>query len=511
MTTLHRTSAFLSLALVTAMLVACGGGGGGSSPPPGPGPGPGPGPDPDPVAPENPILYIGADNTTGASPPLELYLVDPAAPGESVKVNPTVVAGGWVGGYSLSPDLAQVAYMALQDSLNAFELYIVDLANPGTSTKLNGPLVSGGGLDEFVFSPDGSHIAYIADQEVFGQFELYLVDLANPGVSNRLNPDLPTEGDTFGRLSFSPDGSKILYAADQEVDGKVELFLADVATPGTTTKVNAPIVDGGDVIDNRFAFSPDGATIVYIADQEVDDVRELYAVDVSNPGVSTKLNPALVPEGDLCTFRFSPDSTKVGYCADQDVDGMLELYLVDLAVPGVSMKVNPPLVADGDVQAETFRFGPNSDFIVYRADQDVDGDNELYRVEVATPGVSAKINQTLVAGGDVSIFTINPDGVQLIYVADQDTEGVAELYNVDLSTPGTATKLNPQPVGTQIAQIDITEDGTQVLYTTDHGLPDKYELARIDIASAGVSTRINPELPVTGDVVHFAIRTGLSF
>jgi Tol biopolymer transport system component len=201
----------------------------------------------------------------------------------------------------------------------------------------------------------------------------------------------------------------------------------------------------------------------------------------------------------------------VAYCADQDVDGTLELYLVDLAVPGVSMKVNPSLAAGGNVQAATFRFGPDSDFIVYRADQDVDGDNELYRVEVATPGVPVKINGTLPAGGDVSVFAINPDGLQLIYAADQDTEGVAELYNVDLSTPGTSTRLNPQPDGTQIVMIDITEDGTQVLYLTDHDIPDRYELARIDIASAGVSTRINAELPVGGDVVHFAINTGISF
>src|SRR5690606_799772 len=104
--------------------------------------------------------------------------------------------------------------------------------------------------------------------------------------------------------------------------------------------------------------------------------------------------------------------------------------LVDLAVPGVSMKVNPPLVAAGDVQAATFRFGPDSDFIVYRADQEVDGLNELYRVETATPGTSVKINEPLGADGDVSIFQIHPDGLQLAYVADQETERVAELYLV---------------------------------------------------------------------------------
>jgi Tol biopolymer transport system component len=366
-------------------------------------------------------------------------------------------------------------------------------------------MTPGGLVEEFAFSPDGSQIAYIADQDVFDQYELYLVDLANPGVSTRLNPDLPTEGDARGRISFSPDGSKILYAADQDVEGDVELFLADVATPGSTTKVNAPIVDEGDVTGDRFAFSPDGTTIVYIADQDVDGVRELYAVDVVNPGVSTKLNPPLVADGDLCTFRFSPDSTRVAYCADQDVDGTLELYLVELAVPGVSMKANPPLVADGDVQAETFRFGPDSDFIMYRADQDVDGDNELYRVELATPGVSVKINEQLPPDGDVSFFRINPDGLQLIYAADQDTEGVAELYNVDLSTPGVATKLNPERNGTEILQIELNETGTEAFYLADQDTPSKGELYRVDLASAGVATTINGALPTNGSLFDFAV------
>src|SRR5690606_3617009 len=131
----------------------------------------------------------------------------------------------------------------------------------------------------------------------------------------------------------------------------------EVAAPGVAIKVNSTIVPGGDV-DDDYAFSPDGTTIAYMADQDVVDVRELYAVEVANPGTSVKLNPPLVADGDLCTFRFSPDSTKVGYCADQDVDATLELYVVELAVPAVSTKINPPLVAGGDVQAATFRFGP---------------------------------------------------------------------------------------------------------------------------------------------------------
>jgi len=498
-----KTIAAAALLTLTLPMSGCGGG---DSPPPPPPPcedGDCP-PPPTGTAPDNPIVYITTDdafNEIGA-----IYLVDPATPGESVQVNSPLVAGGQLGFFSLSPDLSQVAYLAFQDTATEGELYLVDLAEPGTSTKLNGPMTAGGFVDEFVFSPDGSRIAYIADQDVFDQFELYLVDLATPGVSTRLNPDLPENGQVSSRLSFSSDGSMVLYSADLDVEGQFELYLVDLAAPGVANKVNGPFVTDGDLFGD-YRFSPDGETIVYMADQDVDGVRELYAVDVDNLGVSTKLNPSLVADGDLCTFQFSPDSTKVAYCADQDTDGTLELYIVDLAVPGVSSKVNPTLVAGGEVQSGSFRFGPDSDFIVYNADQDVDGDNELYRVEVATPGVSAKLNEPLPAGGDVSIFQIRPDGLQLTYVADQDTEGLDELYNVDLSTPGASTKLNPPRQGSLVFHLEITEDGLQVLYIADQDTTETYELYRVDIASAGVATTISSALPVddaNSDVVFFA-------
>lgn len=509
MTLTHRRSIIASIALIAAMLGACGGSSSSepSTPPPTQPP-----PPPPPEAPDNPIVYLASDDTTGATAVFELYLIDPATPGESAKINASLVAGGSLdGAYSLSPDLTHAAYIANQDSVDEWELYMVDLAVPGTATKVNSPLIAGGEVVEFIFSPDGDKIAYVADQDVFGQYELYLVDLASTGTSERLNGDLPIGGDVRGGFSFSPDGSQVLYVADQDVEGVGDLYVADVAAPGTTTKVNPTFVDGGDITGTGYAFSPDGATIVYIADQDVNSVDDLYAVDVSNPGVSTKLNPTLVAEGDLCTFKFSPDSTKVAYCADQDVDATLELYVVELAVPGVSMKVNAALTAGGDVQSATFLFGPDNDFMVYRADQEVDGDNELYRVELATPGVSTKINEALPAGGDVSFFDLAPDGLQVVYAADQDTEGVAELYAVDLSTPGSSSKLNPQTVGSEIFQIDVLADGTQVVYLTDHETAGKFELQRVDIASAGVATRMNGDIPDTGDIIHFVTETGLSF
>lgn len=507
-----RILGLIVLAGVVATLAGCGGGGGGGTSPAAP-QGPPlqqPPPPPAPSAPADPILYLAAEDDPNL---FELYLVDPTAPGVPEKVNAPLASGGDVGPYGLHPDATHAAYIAIENSSSARELYLVDLAAPGQSTKLNAPLAAGGQVLAFTFDPDGSHVAYLANQDDVTLAELYVVDVTNPGLSTKLNPALlPSGGVTFG-FSFNSEGTQVLYAADQDIDSVFELYVVDVAAPGAATKVNPPFAASTDLA-NGFRFSPDGATIGYMADQEADGVRELFAVATSELGTSTKLNGPLVAAGDACAFRFSPDSKHVAYCADQDTDDVIELYLVDVAVPGVSLKLNSPLVADGDVSAESYLFAPDSSFVVYRADQDIDGQFDLYRAELAMPATTFKLNAPLVAGGDVPpaaytpAFRVSADGSRFIYIADQETDGVFELYTVDLATPGVAAKLSPPMSFDGVLQFEPTADGAQIVY---QALQDgvQPELYRLDVASPGSSTRMNGALPPDGIVLDFSIVPGV--
>lgn len=182
---------------------------------------------------------------------------------------------------------------------------------------------------------------------------------------------------------------------------------------------------------------------------------------------------------------------------------------------GVAAKLNPPLAAGGEVSARSYRFAPDSSFVVYRADQDTDEVFELYRVDVTSPGNAEKINDTLTAGGDVPpanqtpAFRISPDSSTVTYIADQDIDNRLELYAVDLATPGASQKLNPPVQSFGIAQFDITADGSQILY---HGLQDSATvpaLYRVALASPGTSTKVNGALAANGAVIDFSIAPGL--
>jgi Tol biopolymer transport system component len=497
----------LCTVLISLALAGCGGGdglstaestdpGGGtpSPPPPPPAGGGGGGP-----AATKPTVYI-ADQF--AYEIYELFMADPANPGSSIRLNGALVPGGVVDDYALSNDGTFVAYSGDEDTLNRSELYMVTIANPGNSIRLNTPLTVNRDVIDFAISPDGTKVVYRADQDSADVWELYLVNVANPAVSTKLSAPLVPGAWVRTGFSFSPDGTRVVYRADADQVDTLELFVVDVATPGIAKQVNPALTAGGNVY-TAFGFSPDSARIAYIADQDADEVLELYAVNVAAPGTSSKLNGTLVPNGDVCQFTFSPDSTRVAYCADQEQDGRMELFTATFSAAGQSVKLNPPLVTDGAV-TPGYEFGPDSSYLVYAAKQEVSTRVDLFRVDVALPGIAQKVNASLTSGGNVVSFRIRPDGEQLSYVANQENVDKYELYAANFATPGAVTKLSaPQGAG-GLFTFEYSADGTQVTYLADQDTEES-ELYRVDVASPGLSTQLNGTLVTGGEVWDFTL------
>lgn len=70
--------------------------------------------------------------------------------------------------------------------------------------------------------------------------------------------------------------------------------------------------------------------MVYIADQQTVGVFELYVRAIDGSGSTIKLSYPQVSGGNVDTFILSPDSSRVIYRADQNTDGVNELYSVPL-------------------------------------------------------------------------------------------------------------------------------------------------------------------------------------
>jgi Tol biopolymer transport system component len=459
--------------------------------------------------PGSPIVYL-ATQDDAATP--ELYLVTADTAGASTKLNPPLVADGAVEAFAIGPNGERVAYIAAQDSATESELYVVALDAPGVATKLSLALPANGTVTSFAFAPDGASIAYAADADAAGQTELYLVEIATADGGVKLNDPLQAGGNVQPAFRFSPDGTQVLYAADRDTDEFFDLFLVDTAAPGTPATVNPALVANGSVTES-YEFSPDGTWIGYIADQDTDDVLELYAVPTATPGTSSKLNGTLAAGGDLCNFVFDPTSQRVAYCAEEETNGVIELFIVELTAPGVTTKLNSPLVAGGRVTDYTF--GADGDFLIYRADQETDDAYELYRVDLTNPGVGTKINGALVAGGSVDLpvilhrpeFMLTPDDLKVVYAADQDIDQQFDLYSVELSAAGAPAKLTPALVGRGVDQFQVTADSTSVVY---HALQDSGTLRiySVDILAPGTTVELSGPIAPGGRVIDFAIAPG---
>ena len=399
------------------------------------------------------VIYLADQDTDNVD---ELYLVDISSgtPGTPQKVNGFLASTRdvTVAGIQFSPDSSKILYRADQDTDSVFELYQVDTSSPGTPQKVNGILVPGGSVysasfyESFIYSPDNSRILYLADEETDNLRELFLVFSSSPGTSYKVSGTLPV-----GRFIsnsgyfFSPDSNKVLYSSDQETASKVELYIVDVsgASPGADQKINGAFLTAGSDIW-FFKFSPDSGTVYYHADQVVDGQYNIYAVDVSgtNPGADLIVNPTVLGSGVWGESHITPDGSNLLYRATQDDIGTDELYLVDTSNLGVSTKASGTLVTDGDVAFNNYLISPDGSLILYLADQDTNNMFELYLVNMTNPGISQKVNGTISAGSGIlsGQYQFSPDSSRMLYVADPDDDGFDELFLVSVSgaSPGAA-------------------------------------------------------------------------
>ena len=104
----------------------------------------------------------------------------------------------------------------------------------------------------------------------------------------------------------------------------------------------------------------------------------------------------------VCQFRITPDGQRVIY--SQISAEHTELFSVQLS-SGSTVKLNDTLVAGGDVLG--FAISPNSQRVLYLADANRDERDELFSVP-ASGGAAVRLNSNLVADGDVTDWISRP-------------------------------------------------------------------------------------------------------
>ncbi len=276
---------------------------------------------------ETGLCYRADQDTRGV---VELYCVDFDSD-IVTKVNAPLVAGGNVDSFALLGG-GRVLYLADQNIDDINELFIAD--GTGSVIPLNAPLVAGGQVEEYrlplatgqlteLVPDEVDYVVYLADQDTLGVPELYAARLDGSGVI-KLNAPLPA-GSEVQMLLPSFNSERVLYVADQDRPGVSEIY--SVRPDGSErAKLNGRLVPGGSI---RGALpTSDGQWLIYMADQDIREVVEAYAVRLDG-SERVKLNGPLVAGGDVYEALFvnlRGYSTWALYLADEDVDEVTELY-----------------------------------------------------------------------------------------------------------------------------------------------------------------------------------------
>ncbi len=452
----------------------------------------------------------------------------------AVRVNGPLVASGAVLNFKWSPDGRWLAYHADQNVDADNELFVVDMCaglNPGPSMRANAPLVALGDveLDDYFFSPDSRKLAYVADQTIDGQLEVFVIDLSSgaPSAAVQASPVFSNASmDVDDNVQWTPDSTRLLMRADPVVLDQEELFLVDVSGPAPWTPqlVSGAMATGGDVVLDDYAISPNGQRLFFIADRETDNITQLWTVEIGGPTINA---PVLASAPNTATTlsifeaKWSPDSTRILYVGDQAVDAINEIYLVTVApTASAPVQLNPALAADRDVSttASEFDFISNGR-VLYISDQDTNDVLELFLVDVSGPSPAApvKINQPgLPSTADVDEWWVSPDGSRIVYIVDPDAAGRNDLWMTTLDAggmPGTAVRLNNTlPSGGLVSQtrgdVLFTRNSSAVAFVSDMVVDNDTEAWAVAFTPGGPTPplRLNPTLPANADVNRIALQ-----
>jgi len=218
-------------------------------------------------------------------------------------------------------------------------------------------------------------------------------------------------------------------------------------------KLNAPLVAGGEV--QEFALSPDGSWAVYIADQDTDDMFELYRVSVDG-GTPLKLNAPLIAAGDVASFRISPDSSRVVYRADQTINSWTYAYSVPLT-GGTPILLSPGL----RMSSAGLEISPDSSWVAFIT-PDSEFMNPVYCTTPITGGATY-LHDTFQPTGEGNSYggKFSPDSQWFLFLDHSGSPSAsARLYRTPPEQSGKST------VSFSIAgpAYDISPDSARVVY-----------------------------------------------
>ena len=242
--------------------------------------------------------------------------------------------GGFIDLPARSPDGSRLAFArsVIVTNANGFETVNQGIWVSGLDGSGMRQVAAPSGTFEYsdpVWSPDAARIAFLSNE--FGG-KTYVV-----GLDGTPPAELTTAGPKPRRVSWSPDGTRLLYTSDRREGSTLRrgIFVYDLAAG-----IETALVVAENVIFSTPAWSPDGTRITYIRWNSADELQEVFVsgADGSDPvnltpGQAYAYDPQFSPDGQLLAYNHYDTETKTYALAVLTLDGSAERRIV-LELPG---------------------------------------------------------------------------------------------------------------------------------------------------------------------------------
>lgn len=261
--------------------------------------------------------------------------------------------------------------------------------------------------------------------------------------------------------------------------------------------------------------APDGRWAVVLADLEVDDRFDLYAVRLDAPPADpVRLSPASTA-GDFARGQvaISPDSQWVVYSGDLTNGGVDEVFSVPIDGSAPAIRITAPTSV-----ARTFvsdvRISPDSRTVVIRGNLTDETIQELYAAPIAESGGMVRLHAPIAVHGRALDREITSDSSRIVFASGRS------LYSAPLDGSGAdvLTRLHPEPgdgergvfddrVNFEYLGMALAPDASRVVYRAGFGDPGRPELfsAAVDGSDADELIRLNNDVVELGEVFTFKI------
>lgn len=323
-------------------------------------------------------------------------------------------------------------------------------------------------IGQFVLSPDKRYLAFIADGG------LYVTHADGSGLMR-----LSQFNNAAGKVTdfeWSPDGSSLVYLADGEVADRFELYQvkSDGSDRDEKRRISGSLGSKTTLDIAEPQWSPDGRYVAYLVEDagraiglnthDTTSTDPRDSVRVSNPTAFASWQD-IAGYGNV-GYLWSPDSHYLAYRSDALKDNLYEIFTVQ---PDGSHHRRANGDTFGIVYVAAFDWSPDSRFLAEAIYSVADGSYvglNTWDMQDSSGVPSRRVESAKQFGG----FAWAHHDAQLAFVDDHEAIGIPELYIHDPLTQSTVKIYHGGPSGEGVVGFNWSPHDRYLGYNTHSGL-----------------------------------------